>query len=184
MKRTPITIITAVLLAAVAGCTPDVQETPTPEPVITTPTPSPTPEWTEEEQAAIDAVQNYLAVWTYISQNLQTADWNAIRDVASDPAANDAGTLWVQWNDNGWHLAGSPSFEPDRVSEGATNYQGTRYHVHGCYVTTGSHLSDPDGNPQTKQGADRSTTNYLVLHLITPRDRWLVLEDIIEGNPC
>jgi len=184
MKRRALSVAAVMMVAVLMGCTPDVQETPTLEPVITTPTPTPTPQWTEDEQAAIDAVQNYLSVWTYISQNLQATDWNAIRDVAGDPAANDAGTLWVQWNDNGYHLTGEPAFEADRVAEGATDYQGTRYHVHGCYVTTDSYLVDGNNNQLTKQASDRVTVNYLVIHLLTPRDRYLVLEDTMEGNPC
>ena len=185
MRRTATFMIAVMLAAGLTGCTPDGgQETPSPEPTVSTPAPTPTPQWTEEEQAAIDAVQNYLAVWTYISQNLQTADWNAIRDVASDPAANDAGTLWRQWYDNDWHLVGSPSFEVARVAEGGTDYQGTQYHVYGCYITANSHLSDADGNPLTKQGPDRGTANVLVLHMLTPTDRYLVLQDTTEGDPC
>ena len=184
MTRRMTLIIVMTLLAALAGCTPDAKETPTPEATVYTPVPSPTPSWSAEEEGAIDAVQKYLEVWTDIGQNLQTADWNGIHDVAGDPAANDAGTLWQQWNDNGWHLVGAPTFTVDRVDEGATDYQGTRYHVHGCFISTNSYLSDVDGNPQTKQGADRATTNYLVLHMTNPRDRYLVLEDTMEGNPC
>jgi len=177
-------IIAMTLLAALVGCTPDAKETPTPEATVYTPVPSPTPSWSTEEQGAIDAVQKYIAVWTDISQNLQTADWNGIRDVASDPAANNAVILWSQWRENGWHLVGSPTLEVDRVDEGATDAQGTRYHVHGCYITSGSSLSDMDGNPLTKQGADRSTGNYLVLHQMKPQDTFYVLDDVTEGDPC
>ena len=185
MRRRATFMIAVMLAAGLAGCTPDGgQETPSPEPVVSTPIATPTPQWTSEEQSAIDAVQNYLTVWTYISQNLQTADWNAIRDVAGDPAANDAGTLWFQWNDNGWHLVGQPSFEVNSVAEGGTDYQGTRYHVYGCYITANSHLSDQDGNPLTKQGADRSTASFLVLHQSTPQDDYYVLEDIVGDEPC
>jgi len=182
MKRTPIIVVAAVLLAAVAGCTPDAQETPTPEPVVSAPTPAPTPEWTEEEQAAIDAVQHYLAVWTYISQNLQTADWNAIRDVASDPAANDAGTLWVQWNDNGWHLVGEPIFTPDDVSLGGLDYVGQRYHVHGCYSIEESYLADSNGDEVGQKGEPRSVALYQVMK--NPDGRYYVFEDDGEDTPC
>jgi len=184
MKRTPILVVAAVLLAAMAGCTPDAQETPTPEPVVSTPTPTPTPQWTEEEQAAIDAVQNYLAVWTDIGQNLETADWNAINDVASDPALSNAVDQWIRWKDNDWHLVGTPAFETDRVALGPTDGLGVRYYVHGCYIITDAYLADSDGNPLAKQGADRTTANYVVLHQSNYQDAYYVLEDTTEGNPC
>jgi len=184
MTRKPVVMIVVMMVAALTGCSPDGGETPSPDSVASTPTPTPSPQWTPEEQGAIDAVQKYLEVWTNISQNLGTADWDEIRNVASDPAANNAVMLWLQWNDNHWHLVGSPSLVVDRVSEGGTDYQGTRYHVHGCYITADAHLSDADGNPLTKQGADRSTANYLVLHQVTPQDGHLVLEDTTEGDPC
>ena len=170
------------LLAALAGCTPGGQETPTPEPTVYTPVPSPTPSWNAVEQGAIDAVQKYLEVWTDISQNLQTADWYQIRDVASDPAASDAFTVWAQWNQNGWHLVGAPTLDVDRVDEGATDSQGTRYHVHGCFSISEGYLLDIDGNRVTNRGTERGTTNYLVLH--QKNERYVVLEDNPEDESC
>ena len=184
MTRKLALTLALILLAALAGCTPGGQETPTPEAKVYTPTPTPSPQWSAEEQSAIEAAQKYIAAWTNISQNLQTADWNAIRDVASDPAASDAFTVWAQWNQNGWHLVGAPTFDVDRVDEGATDSQGTRYHVHGCYITSGSSLSDMDGNPLTKQGADRSTANFLVIHQVNMQDDYYVLDDQMEDEPC
>jgi len=182
MKRTPITIVAVMLFAVVAGCTPDSgQQTPTPEPVMSTPTPTPTPQWTEEEQAAIDAVQNYLEVWTSISQNLQTADWNAIRDVSSDPAASEALSVWAQWNQNGWHLEGGPMFIPDYVNRGGLDALGQRYHVHGCFSITDGYLLDINGNRITDRGTERGTADYLVLK---GSSQYLVLEDNPEDEPC
>ena len=184
MTRKPIVMIMVMMIAALTGCSPDGKETPSPQPTVYTPTPTPSPQWTTEEQGAIDAVQKYLTVWTDISQNLGTADWDTINDVASDPAVNNAVTLWFQWNDNHWHLFGAPTLEVDRVAQGATDYQGTRYHVHGCYISIGSYLLDADGNPLPKQASDRTTVNYLVLHILNPKDVYLVLEDTMEGNAC
>jgi len=184
MTRKPVVMIAVMMVAAMTGCSPDGEETPSPQPVASTPTPTPSPQWTAEEQGAIDAVQKYLEVWTNISQNLGTADWDEIRDVASDPAANNAVVLWLQWNDNHWHLVGSPSLVVDRVSEGGTDNQGTRYHVHGCYITAGVHLDDASNNQLTKQGEDRTTINYLVLHMLNPQDIFYVLEDTVEGESC
>ena len=184
MKRRAIFAVMVVIVAGLVGCTPAEQETPTPEPVVSTPTPTPTPQWTEEEQAAIDAVQNYLAVWTSISQDPGNSHWDDIRDVAGDPAASDATDLWLQWYNNQLHLTGKPIFIPARVAEGGTDYQGTRYHVYGCYSTVDSYLVDANGTQLTKQAADRATVNYLVLHMLNPRDRHLVLEDTLEGDPC
>jgi len=184
MTRRSMSLVAAMMIVALAGCSPDGKETPGPEPVVSTPMPTPSPQWTVEEQGAIDAVQKYLEVWSDISQNLGTADWDAINDVASDPAVNNAVTLWFQWNDNHWHLVGKPVFNVDRVDQGGTDYQGTRYHVHGCYITVDAHLSDADGNPLTKQGADQSTANFLVMHQLNPHDDYYVLDDTMEDNPC
>ena len=172
------------LLTALAGCTPGGQETPAPETTVYTPVPSPTPSWSAEEQGAIDAIQKYLTVWTSIGQDLVGSDWDDIHDVAADPAANDSIDTWSLWAEKGWHLVGSPVFEVDRVAEGATDYQGTIYHVHGCYISVDAHLVDQDGATVVKQGADRSTANYLVLHMTNPADNYYVLEDVLEGNQC
>ena len=184
MTRKPVVMIVVMMVAALAGCSPDGEETPSPEPTVYTPTPTPSPQWTTEEQGAIDAVQQYLTVWTNISQDPAGTGWDMIREVAGDPAANDATDLWLQWEQKKLHLAGTPIFAPDRVSEGATDYQGTRYHVHGCYITVDSYLIDASNNQQEKQASDRTTVNYLVLHMVHPDDRYLVLEDAFEGDPC
>ena len=184
MTRKPVVILAVMMVAALTGCSPDGRETPSPQPTVYTPTPTPSPQWTTEEQGAIDAVQKYLEVWTNISQNLQTSDWNEIRYVASDPAANDAGDLWFQWNNNGWHLVGGPVFQPDRVDLGATDSQGTRYHVHGCYITSESYLVDANGVKLGDPASDRGTANYLVIQLQNPQGKFTVLEDNVEGNQC
>ena len=182
MTRKPVVILAVMMVAAMTGCSPDGRETPSPQPVASTPTPTPSPQWTTEEQGAIDAVQKYLEVWTNISQNLGTADWNQIRDVASDPAASDAVTVWTQWNQNGWHLVGGPVFTPDYVNLGGLDGLGQRIHIHGCFSISEGYLFDSDGNRIEDRGVERGTTNYLVL--LQGNGQYVVLEDNPEDNPC
>jgi len=188
MARPPVPIVVAALFAtvavcALAGCAPDGGESPSPEPTVEAATPSPSPQWTAEQQGAIDAVQRYLEVWTDISQNLETADWNQVRDVAGDPAANNVLSQWATWFENGWHLVGGPVFTPDYAIPGALDYLGQRYHVHGCYIPSDAYLSDATGVRVSEQSLARTTVNYLVLHL-EDTDRSIVIEDVSEGNPC
>ena len=182
MTRKPIVMIMVMMIAAMTGCSPDGEETPSPQPVASTPTPTPSPQWTPEEQGAIDAVQKYLEVWTNISQNLGTADWNQIRDVASDPAASDDVSIWTQWLGNGWHLVGAPGFIADSVALGGLDGQGQRYHVHGCYSIEGSYLVDSNGEQTGQRGADRSIALYQVIK--PSDDHYYVFEDGGEDTPC
>ena len=178
----PLAVVLAV--GMLVGCTPSPQVSPSTE--VTVPsvsiTPTPTPQWTEDEQGAVDAVQRYLQVWTDIGQNLDDADWTTILEVAGDPAANDAQLLWAQWAGNGWHLVGGPSFIPDQVTQGALDSQGQRYHVHGCYIITGGYLADEAGDPVGNRGVDRGPSEYLVLNL--NGSKYLVLEDTAEDGTC
>jgi len=186
MTRPPVPAImmlaAALAVCALAGCAPDGGESPSPEPTVEAATPSPSPQWTAEQQGAIDAVQKYLEVWTDISQNLQTADLDQIRDVASDPAANDAVMVWTQWYQNGWHLVGGPVFTPDYVTTGALDYLGQRYHVHGCFSISEGYLIDANGTHIGDRGNERGTADYLVIFL--ENGRHLVLEDTPEDKPC
>jgi len=149
---------------------------------ISTPTASPTPTWTAEEQGAVDAVHNYLAVWTNISQNLDTADWSELWMVASDPAANDAMTQWQQWANSGWHLVGEPTLDINLVTPGMQDPSGKRFHVYGCYIITGSYLADSSGNQVGQRGLDRSVGIYQVLH--TTDDRYVVTDDGGDNTSC
>ncbi|MDR2974619.1 MAG: hypothetical protein LBV00_07875, partial [Propionibacteriaceae bacterium] len=86
MTRMKITSLLILLACALTGCTqpstnPTTSATTTPT-KPSTPTPSPTPTWNPDEQAAVDIVQQYLAIWANIGQNLTTADWNDIWTVA------------------------------------------------------------------------------------------------------
>ena len=173
--------LAAVMIIGVllSGCTPVAEETP--PPTVVTPTGT-TPQWTEDEQAAIDAVQMYLQVWTEISQDLEGQDWNRIRDVSSDPAANNALFMWSDWADEDLHLVGEPVFTVDWVKPGMQDYQGVRFHVHGCYSIEDGYLSDPQGNPVDNRGTERTPGEYLVIFLTN--ERHLVLEENVMEGSC
>ncbi|MCL2481956.1 MAG: hypothetical protein FWF43_00770 [Propionibacteriaceae bacterium] len=165
-----------------AGCSPASPSTPTPSTTKSAPTATPTPQWTDEQQAAIDAVQNYLQVWSSIGQNLDTADWDTIYNVADDQAATDAFTQWFGWAQDGQHLVGGPQFVPDYVTPGETDSQGSRYHVHGCYIITDTYLIDNTGNHIANDGVERSQSLFLVLN--TTKGEHLVVEDVGGDESC
>lgn len=168
----------------IAACTPAGEETPSPDPVIESTvaaTVTPTPQWKPDEQTAINAVQTYIDKWTYIGQNLSDTDPNAIWEVAGPPAANNALQEWALWIQHDWHLIGTPEFDVIYVNPGATDDQGKRYHVYGCYSSENAFLTDVTGVPFEK-GAVRATMMYLVL--ITPSQRSWVLEETDKGELC
>ncbi|MDR0284672.1 MAG: hypothetical protein LBI33_07255 [Propionibacteriaceae bacterium] len=177
-----------VLGAGLAGCAPGGEVTPSPSVgegttgvVTRTPSPSPTPQWDEEEQGAVDAVQRYLEVWSRIGQDLAEVDWNEIHDVADDPAVNNAIDTWNRWASKGWHLVGGPVFEPVSVSLGVHDVDGQVLHVRGCYVIEDAYVVDTAGDHLENSGAPRSVSRFDVLH---NEPRYAVLEQFIEEGTC
>jgi hypothetical protein len=179
-----------VLGCLLAGCSPGLTGTPgylTPTPADSTtvappPTMTPTPQWTQEQQAAIDAVQRYLDVSTQILQNLSTADWNQMYTVADRELVSELFPTWSRWVQEGRHLVGTPSFIPERVGEGMMDGLGDRYNVHGCYVITGSTLVDVNGQPVGTQGAERTNALFIVLH--AKDNSYFVLNENTEDTTC
>jgi len=183
MTRSLTFVVAVLIVAALAGCTPDGQETPTPEPVVYTPMPTPSPEWTPVEQGAIDTVQKYLQLWAYLGQNVGSVDLNQIREVAYDPEGNDDLLMWANWVDQGWHLVGSPEFTPQTVVAGAIDYQGQRYDVYGCFIISNSYISDSAGNSVGDEGRqERGISRYRVLH--TVNNEYYVTESSMEDGTC
>jgi hypothetical protein len=172
----------------VAGCTPGDEPAVTPSPVPPTtalpptPTPTPTPQWNEEEQGAADAVQRYLEKWTYLAQNLATEDVNQLREVASDPIANDDLSVFAQWMTNGWHLVGNPSFRVDKVERAVTDHTGTTLRVKGCYMIGESHVVDQTDTLVVSSRTTPMATTYSVLHLTG--DGYLVVNGVGEDSTC
>jgi hypothetical protein len=168
MKRVICTLTVLMLGWGLLGCTPGVEVT-TPPPTVETTTPSPTPQFTDEEQAAIDAVFVYLEKWTYLAQNVLNpeVDLNEIWEVADYPATNDDLLLWAAWRDAGVQLYGEPAFVPSRVEKGSMDNQGDRFHVFGCYIFTNGYLADASGNNAQDNAVDSIVLQYLVLRLKT-----------------
>jgi len=185
MRRLIATMVVAVAGSTLAGCVGGGGPTPSPSPVVTpTPVVSPSPTWNDKQHGALDAVYRYLEVSNDIEQHLTEADWNRIREVAMDPAAGDAFRVWNRWKSEGWHVDGTPMFEPDYVNLGMMDKEGDRYHVHGCYDITGTHLVDANGNRQEgERVAERYFVRYVVLLRSTDR-KYLVMEDINEEETC
>jgi len=167
MRRLAGICVVVVVSCLMAGCSPasngDDPVSSTPVVVESTPSPSPTPTWSGEQQEAIDAVQKYLQVWTDIAQNLGTADWNQIRDVAYGPIVLYDMDRWKQWNDQGLFLVGNPSFTVSWVTSGAQDPVGSIYHVGGCYIIENSYLSDTAGTHKPVTVARQPSTYDVLL---------------------
>jgi hypothetical protein len=185
MKRSSALIVAVVWI--LAGCTPGEEPTTPPAtgPTLTLPpavTPNPPPQWSAQEQAAIDAVYRYRDVSQRIAQHLDSADWNDIRGVAGDTEATGMLDLWAQWRQSGWHLVGESEFLVDYVNPGMNDAQGTRYVVVGCYQAAGSYLADAQGNPAGPRQEQSSTTEYHVLHAIA--GGYQVIDSVMRETPC
>ena len=172
-----------VIISALVGCTPVGEVSPTPtdtEPSIMA---TPTPQWTDEEQEAVDAVLRYIDMWTYIGQNLVEADWREIFQVAIAPETDHNQKTWESWLEQGWHLEGSPVFEPSFVEIGVSDHSGQWYYVHGCYVIENSYISDKDGNSVGDEGRrERGLALVMVLRIKTGEH--FVAESKSEEGAC
>ena len=179
MRKLVATLTVITLGVTLLGCTPPPVPPETTSPPPTTPTP--TPQFTEEEQAVIGAVDRFQERWIEITQNLSTADPNTIHDVAWDPAAADAITVWIEFHRRGLQLVGETKFIPDRVKPSTVDYQGQRYNVYGCYALNGAYLVDEEGT-KVENDNTRSTARFEVIH--TRNDQYIVTDHEKEGDPC
>jgi hypothetical protein len=175
MKR-KLGIAALVMGLALTGCTAPNEETdPTPiassRPVVL-PTSTPTPEWTAEEQTAIDAVLAYREKWSYMSQHIsdQNPDggWminlDDIYEVARNPLADTHLARWVDMRTNSTHLVGSPTLDISNVDRGMGNSEGQRYYVDACSILGDSYTADAQGNRLDAPGRiERAAFTYEVL---------------------
>ena len=176
--------LTMVLVAAlVGGCTsgdPAVVSSSSPSVTVSV---EPTPQWTDEEQAAIDAVQRYIDVWTSISHDPNEVDWEIILDFAWESVVEGDNQVWTRWADEKWHLVGSPTFIPDWVNSGAKDDLGARQHVHGCFVIESCYIADDQGVAvPASDRIERGTITYTVIR--TADDLYSVSEIKLEDKPC
>jgi hypothetical protein len=108
-----------------------------PTPTWDPPTPTPTSGWTEEEQAALDAVERYHQVDLELSlklPHLTTEDFDRIVEVTADPLRKEMFEDYFYYQQERWTIVGTPVFTPESVQKGMLDNQGWRYHVSGCYV--------------------------------------------------
>ena len=150
-----------------------------PEPVETPVTPTST--WFRNDQQAIDAVQRYLDVWTEIGQNVDTADWNRIYEVAGDPVAEDDIYFWGEWKTKGQYLVGTPVITVTAVNQGSLTNQGFRRYVYTCYDATEAYLLRKDGS-HVDRDLERFPNVYTVLDSGT--GHYLVIGQQMENVTC
>jgi hypothetical protein len=185
--RRIITLAAAAVLM-LAGCSPGGETTPTttPPPTLAAPTTdpaaTPTPQWTDEQQAAIDAVQAYLEMWTDLAQHLPDTDLGQINLVAGGDVATEAVSNLQELRARGQRLEGAAVFTPDRVSRGPGDGEGQRYYVHGCLDATGARWVYADGTPAYDKPSTSSPAKYTVLH--TKFGVYGVVNDTTEEGQC
>ena len=138
--------------------------------------------WTDDEQSAIDAVRRYLDLWTEISQNIGTADWNRIYEVAGDPVAETDISYWTEWSALGQYLVGSPDITVSSVKQGFLDSQGMRHHVYTCWDATNAYLFNLDGSRVEDRGLDRQLNAYTVVNL--GPDTYRVIGQWMENETC
>lgn len=175
MRRLAVAVVAAF---ALVGCTPTNEPPPTPT-VEQTPT---KPAFTESEQAVIGAVDRYLERLAQIARDPVGEDWNTIRDVAWDPAANDALIVYRALFENGLHLEGMPVFEPEAVMNSSWDHEGQRYHIYGCQSLEGPYVVDGEGNPVGRREFERTAYWYEVV--LTPDGQYFVARDESEEREC
>jgi len=195
MRRLWYAVVPVVVLAGVlAGCTrvPPVDPGPsTTTPVVvsvtpstTTPTPvTPTPTWDANQQGAIDAVQEYLAVWADIGQHLPDAAVERITALAGEGMTDDDLATWTMWTEKGWHLVGAPNLEVWSAVPSMVDSKGTRYYVNGCYSIEGSYIVDSSNTPiPANNRVERAPAMYTVLHAKT--GEFTVLDNVRKDGTC
>ena len=197
MRRLWYAVVPVMVLAGVlAGCTrvppvdPVTSATVVVPPVSpSTPGPStptlvtPAPTWDANQQGAIDAVQEYLAMWADISEHLPDSDVNRITTVAGEPRVSDDLATWGLWKDNGWHLSGAPTFEVSVVIPSMIDSKGARYYVNGCFSIEGSYILDAAGTPMAAEDrVERAPAMYTVLHAVA--GGFLVIDNVRKDGTC
>jgi hypothetical protein len=169
---------------ALVGCTPvEIQPTDAPTPTVTITDTGLV--FTTEEQAVVDAVQAYLEMWIYISQNVLdlSVDINEFRDVAGDPIAESHIKNWSNWRAQRVHLAGEPTFTPELVQMTMLDGRGDYFDAYGCYRGNGAYIADESGKTAAAGYQDSLRARYVVLRLTTGR-HLVTEEDPLEGEAC
>ena len=164
---------------ALAGCA-----RPEPEPYVPseTSTPTPAPTRDAEQARAINAVQSYLDVTTEIGQNLETANWSRVFEVADEAVADSAWTNWAYWLSDGLHLVGSPTITVDSVVLGYFDSQSEQYRVRVCSDRTNVHLVDAEGDQMPGGASNRFLHEFTVLVSDSGVD--LVIAEAEVGGTC
>ena len=172
-------VIAFVAACTLVGCSPVVEPPPPPPTVEETPS---GPVFTEKEQAVIDAVDRYLERLIQIGRDPVGEDWNTIREVAWDPAANNALIVYRAMLENGWHTEGETAFAPRTVMESWADHQGQRFDVYGCQAAEGPLVVDSDGNPVSHHEFEKTAYRYEVVR--TPDGRFFVTQEISGEKQC
>lgn len=117
-------------------------------------TPAESTRWTQEEQAAIDAVEAYLTAWSEISQDLGGQDWERIREYAAPQIADVAIEQWGMLDSQGFTVVGSLSSEIQSIEpvEGKESIVSIR----ACVSGEDAYIALPNGEPVDPDDPGRS----------------------------
>jgi hypothetical protein len=148
------------LLAGLAACDggdPAAAETPTPTP--TGPVPAPDdPDWTENQLAAVRAVDAYNEVMTGLWNDLTSIDFALLFQVVGDPQYTQDVTGLIVLQEREWRYVGGPVTPVARTVERETEVSGVpEIRVRQCqeddpdgYIVEAGVERPVDGNPRVE----------------------------------
>ena len=143
---------------------------------------TPTPTWDAEQARAIEAVQRYIQVWSEIGQNVDTADWNRVYEVATGVEAEGTLMTWTDWAANGFRLVGEPVITVVSVTLTYVSGESRQYYVRTCYDRTNAHLVDSSGNQIEGTLPDQFPHGFTVAISLTGPD--LVIDELMVEGSC
>ena len=145
-------------------------------------TATPTPTWDAEQVRAIEAVQRYIQVWSEIGQNIDSADWNRVYEVATGVEAEGSLMTWNDWSVNEYRLVGSPVITAVSVTLGYVSSESRQYYVRTCYDRTNAHLVDSSGNQIKGTLPDQFPHGFTVE--VSPTGSDLVIDELMVEGTC
>jgi hypothetical protein len=161
-ERRPGVAISAIALAAIAGCTSTVAPTPSASPTSAatstptasvTPSASATPTWNPEQVAAIEVVGKFADADDKIGADPSAFTEKQMTNLLKEFSGGEALNGTVNWNlllkKNGYRLSGEIVIVSTDATRPVDNGRGAEVHVTQCQDQRQGKIVDKGGNPVT-----------------------------------